>query len=165
MGRMMPRIEDRICPQWVVALDFSPTVSKDIPMKKTYNGSCHCGKVRFQALIDLAQGTGKCNCSICMKSRGWGAIVKPDDFTLLSGEEDLSSYQFASRSAEHLFCKTCGIKSFGRGNVPEIGGAYVSVNVTCLDDATLEELSSAPVRHMDGRNNNWFEVPAEVRYL
>ncbi|TSD59682.1 GFA family protein [Variovorax sp. KBS0712] len=134
-------------------------------MKKTYHGSCHCGKVRFQALIDLAAGTGKCNCSICMKSRGWGAIVKPDDFTLLSGENDLSSYQFGSFSAEHLFCRHCGVKSFGRGNVPEIGGAYVSVNVSCLDDATLEELSTAPVRYMDGRHNNWFEVPAEVRYL
>jgi len=134
-------------------------------MKKTYNGSCHCGKVRFQALIDLAEGTGKCNCSICMKARGWGAIVKPADFTLLAGEEDLSSYQFASHSAEHLFCRHCGIKSFGRGNVPEIGGAYVSVNVTCLDDVTPEELSTAPVRYMDGRNNNWFAEPAEVRYL
>jgi len=57
------------------------------------------------------------------------------------------------------------VRSFGRGNVPEIGGAYVSVAVNCLDDVTLEELSTAPVRYMDGRNNNWFEAPAETRYL
>jgi len=41
----------------------------------------------------------------------------------------------------------------------------VSVAVNCLDDVTLEELSTAPVRYMDGRNNNWFEAPAETRYL
>lgn len=134
-------------------------------MKKTYNGSCHCGKVRFQALIDLAEGTGRCNCSICTKTRAWGAIVKPDAFTLLSGQEELSLYQFNSHSTEWLFCRNCGVRSFGRGNVPQIGGAYVSVAVNCLDDVTLEELSTAPVRYMDGRNNNWFEAPAETRYL
>jgi hypothetical protein len=132
---------------------------------KTYNGSCHCGKVRFQALIDLAQGTGKCNCSICTKARAWGAIVKPEAFTLLSGEEDLSLYQFNTHSTEHLFCRHCGIRPFGRGNVPQIGGAYVSVNLSCLDDVTTEELSTAPVRYMDGRHDNWFEPPAETRYL
>jgi hypothetical protein len=132
---------------------------------KTYHGSCHCGAVRFEADLDLSQGSGKCNCSICTKTRNWAVMTKPESFRLLTDEAALSDYQFGTNSAHWLFCRTCGVRPFGRGDIPEAGGQYVSVQVTCLDDATPEELLAGPVQYCDGRNNNWMEAPVETRHL
>jgi len=134
-------------------------------MLKTYRGSCHCGAVRFEAEIDLAAGTSRCNCSICAKQRAWGVIVKPDAFRLLAGQDSLGDYQWGMKVGHHHFCKVCGVRTHGQGDVPEIGGKYVGVAVSALDDVAPEDLAAAPVTYCDGLANAWWQPPAVTAYL
>jgi hypothetical protein len=134
-------------------------------MLKTYHGSCHCGAVSYEADIDLAAGTGKCNCSICAKTHAWGAVLKRDAFRLLAGEGALHDYQLGSKRIHRLYCRNCGVPLFDRGHIPGIGGDYVSIRLSTLDDATDEELAEAPVRYFNGRDNDWRTPPAEIRHL
>jgi len=134
-------------------------------MKKSYQGSCHCGAVRYQADIDLSQGTMRCNCSICSKSRNWLAMVKADDFRLLAGEDVLSDYQFGRKVIHHQFCRQCGIHPFGWGIIPEMGGKLYAVNVATLDSLEPAELAGLKVRYVDGREDNFQAAPAETRHL
>lgn len=77
----------------------------------------------------------------------------------------MGDYQFGTKIGHHLFCRHCGVRSFARGHVKEIGGDYVSVQLASLDNVGLEELISAPIRYADGRNNNWGVAPNETRHL
>jgi hypothetical protein len=134
-------------------------------MLKRYHGSCHCGAVRYEADIDLAAGTGRCNCSICAKTRNWGTTIKPGAFKLVAGKHALRAYEFGTKQADHFFCGTCGVQVFGRGDVPAIGGEYVSIRLATLDDAAEGELAEAPVKYFNGRDNAWWTPPAETRHL
>jgi hypothetical protein len=128
-------------------------------MKKTYNGSCHCGAVRFEADIDLAQGTFKCNCSICFKTRAWPAGVPTSGFLLLTDEKALADYQFGKQRIHHRFCRTCGVRPFSRS------GDQLAVRVNCLDGVNPKELIDAPVKYFDMLHDNPKSPPAETRHL
>lgn len=120
---------------------------KKAPHAKTYTGGCHCGKVRYDVKIDLAEAIA-CNCSICQKTGTLLAFAPISQFTLLSGDDALTDYQFNKKVIHHLFCNTCGVRSFARGMGPD-GTEMAAVNVRCLDDVDLAEVKSMP---FDGRS-------------
>jgi hypothetical protein len=133
--------------------------------KRNYRGSCICGRVKFEAGIDLSQGTGKCNCTSCWKRRWWSVRAKPEDFRAISGAEETTKYDAESGKGGG-FCKHCGIVSYGWVAVTDWNPEeYVSVNVSALDDLDPAELVEAPVQYMNGRDDDWWHAPKETRHL
>ncbi len=113
---------------------------------RTYTGGCHCGKVRYEVDLELKQAIS-CNCSIC-RSRGLLLAFAPDaQFRLLSGADDLQDYRFNTGRLSHLFCKTCGVSSFARGEILGRGPPMQAINLRCVEGVDLDAL---PIRKFDG---------------
>ncbi len=139
--------------------------------KKTYHGSWHCGAVAFTAEIELAQGTRRCNCSICTKARAWFAIVKADELTIQKGEEQLADYSWTPPGGpkvnlHYRFCKTCGIRAFARGEQEDLGGTFYAVAIAALDDiqGDIDQLASSNT-YVDGRHDKFSQAPADTRLM
>lgn len=141
-------------------------------MKRTYQGSCHCGAVRFTAPLDLSEGIRKCNCTYCFKTGYRKAFAYGDSVRLVAGE-DLAGHYAAEASSwprghiDHCFCTRCGVQLFSRGylDFPPFEGWFHAVNVSALDDATPQELDAAPIVFEDGLHDDQQQAPALTRYL
>ena len=112
---------------------------------RVYSGGCHCGQVRFEVTTDLARVV-ECNCSICTRKGYLHHIVPQASFRLLTPVEALATYRFGTMTAQHHFCRTCGVAAF---YVPRSHPDKIDVNVRCLDDVAVAELA---VTRFDGRN-------------
>jgi len=102
-----------------------------------HQGGCHCGAVKFNVTAPSKLKVIDCNCSICEKTGFLHLIVAAENFELISGKENLTTYSFNTKTAKHLFCKTCGVKSF---YVPRSHPDGYSVNVRCIDPETIENM-------------------------
>src|SRR5690349_8575549 len=125
--------------------------------KITHRGGCHCGAVRFELRAPARVTVQRCNCSICAKTGFQHLIVPGADFTLLSGQDSITTYTFNTGVAKHLFCKACGVKSF---YVPRSNPDGWSVNLRCLDEGTVERVL---FEDFDGRD--WERNGASLAHL
>jgi len=125
-------------------------------MKKTYYGSCHCQKIKFEIDADI-DSARVCNCSICQKRGALICRVEEDCFRLTSPLDEMSLYEWHTKTAKDYFCSICGILPFRKprsltkteiesGMEPFAGWA---VNVRCLENVKLDELTVVTV---DGIN-------------
>jgi hypothetical protein len=72
--------------------------------------------------------------------------VQPEHFTLLSGEDVLTTYTFHTGIAKHTFCRICGIHPFYR---PRSHPDRFDVNVRSLDSDAISQFRIVP---FDGVN-------------
>jgi hypothetical protein len=99
-------------------------------MTQTYSGGCQCGKVRYEVQMDIGEVLA-CNCSRCGRLGSLLAFAPATQFTLLSGDSDLTKFEFNKHTIQHQFCSTCGIQSFALGTNPKTGAKLL------LDGKTL----------------------------
>jgi hypothetical protein len=119
-----------------------------------YSGSCHCGRVRFEvdAQIDHVRS---CDCSICKRRGALTFRVPKESVRLLTPWEELTLYQWGTRTAQDFFCPVCGILPFRRPSDPtkqERAEGVRSfdgwaVNVRCLEGIDVDSL---PVKKIEG---------------
>ena len=111
-----------------------------------YQGSCHCGRIRFDVDNEPGQ-VFECNCSHCSRKGYLLWFVARDQVKLQTPESDLATYTFNKHVIQHHFCPVCGCAPFGFGKDAS-GAATAAVNVRCLEDLDIGALERVPV---DGR--------------
>ncbi|KPJ95001.1 MAG: aldehyde-activating protein [Gammaproteobacteria bacterium SG8_11] len=97
-----------------------------------YQGSCHCGAIKFSFEGEEITKGLRCNCSICSRK---GAMmtpfaVPPELFKIEAEGDTLGLYQFGAKTAKHYFCKHCGIYTFHE--TARMPGHY-RANLGCIE--------------------------------
>jgi len=118
-----------------------------------HQGRCHCGAVQFEVETTHDVVVDDCNCSVCAKTGFLHLIVPASRFRIVAGKDNLTTYTFNTGVAQHLFCKTCGVKPF---YVPRSNPDGWSVNFRCL---ARDEFGHVEIRPFDGQN---WEANAEA---
>ncbi|MFT3986323.1 GFA family protein [Aestuariivirga sp.] len=111
-----------------------------------HTASCHCGAVKFSVrLSDGFNTIRRCTCSYCRMRGAIAVSAELADIAFIRGEDNLTLYEFNTRTAKHYFCKTCGIYTHHqRRSNPKLFG----INVACLDGVSPFDFVEVPV--MDG---------------
>ena len=121
-----------------------------------YEGSCHCGAIRFEVEAGNEVRSEQCNCSICAKTGFLHLIVPASRFRLIEGGESMTTYTFNTGVAQHYFCRVCGVRPY---YVPRSNPDGFDVNVRCLapQPARLEVVA------FDGLN--WEQNAGDLAHL
>lgn len=118
-------------------------------MSDARKAACHCGAVQFEVTLpDGLDSARRCDCSFC-RMRGAVAVSAPlGGIRITEGADNLTLYQFGTRTAKHYFCKTCGIYTHHqrRSNPNEYG-----VNAACLEGISPFDFAEVVVN--DGVNH------------
>ncbi|TDU26466.1 hypothetical protein DFR24_3491 [Panacagrimonas perspica] len=124
---------------------------------REHRGGCHCGAVRFRFRAPTKVLVQRCNCSMCSMTGFEHLIVPGSQFSLLTDPAALATYTFNTGVAKHLFCRTCGIKSY---YVPRSNPDGFSISLRCVDRSSFEE-----IEYEDFDGQNWEQHGAALAHL
>ncbi len=125
----------------------NPQVICYTELMKKYTGSCHCGAITFAVQGDFNTAV-RCNCSHCSRKGFLLAFVPALQFSLLSGQDAITTYQFNQKKITHQFCRICGIQPFADGS-DSTGASLKAINLNCLDDL---DIASLAITEVDGKS-------------
>ncbi|CAF0746721.1 unnamed protein product [Didymodactylos carnosus] len=117
-----------------MSLSVEKTVEDDFVK---HLGSCHCGSVQFQVFASENLTVFRCNCSICIKKQNNHFIIPSRYFSLLTGDDMLTTYTFNTHQAKHMFCKKCGVQCFYR---PRSNPDCYGIMPHCIDSSTIKSI-------------------------
>lgn len=109
-------------------------------------GHCHCEGVRFEFQGDEDLLAWECNCSICSMKRNTHVIVPGNSFRITTGEDLLTTYQFNTCTAKHMFCRVCGVQPF---YVPRSNPDGYAITIYCIRPGTYRTVQ---VKQFNGRD-------------
>ena len=110
--------------------------------------TCHCGAIELTG--DAPEGTdgaARCDCSFCRRRQAANISVTTASVRIVKGAENLGLYTFGTHTAQHYFCKTCGIYTHHqRYSDPRVTG----VNLGCING--INPADHEPIPWLDGIN-------------
>ena len=111
-----------------------------------HKGQCHCGEVTFIFNAPAKVDVTHCNCSLCEMTGYQHVFVPEADLEITQGQDRLALYTFGTHTAQHYFCRTCGIKPLYR---PRSHPEAWSVNLRCVIG---DKLIVSKTINFDGQN-------------
>lgn len=116
-------------------------------------GSCHCKKTVFE-VTETPETVTACTCSYCSKSGALWAYYKPDQFKLVTPQEDVATYKWRTFTVKHHFCPNCGCSTYGESpdwstGEPDFDKPQIGVNARLFDDFDLDGVEVVVI---DGKN-------------
>ncbi len=111
--------------------------------------TCHCGAVELRVTLPGGLKTARrCDCSFCRR-RAAAAVSAPlANVEIVKGAGDLTRYQWGTGTAQHFFCRVCGIYTHHRrrSNPDEYG-----LNLGAIEGVNPREFE--PIAWVDGVNH------------
>jgi hypothetical protein len=129
------------------------------------SGGCHCGGIRYDLVwpeSPVVFSARQCSCSYCARFRGnWTSHPAACLLVSVGADAELSHYCFESKTADFLFCSTCGVTLFATCVLEGRTKAVLNINTLepgqefTLDSSKTSFDGETTAERLERRNRGW----------